>query len=232
VRIRGYIGPGQALLSRNLAVCDPGHRGSRIHPGSAGIRAALARKVRAGEIGTRSAAAALGESETDWDKIFVKLLLTAELAESAVRLLLEYPLKGADAVHLANAMASEAELFVASPDGRLPKASVKQEWVFTTHREDPSAGGHPEPRHQLSAPLWFWPNTPPFPLSSARTAQTYLTIALHPYMFLPSSGGCHGRTAASTTVFALESEREREEEKEKSGDSRRCENKSRRSFPD
>jgi predicted nucleic acid-binding protein len=99
--------------------------------------AALARKVRDREIGARSAASALSEFEKDWQGIFLKIPLTAAIAESAAKLVLEHPLRGSDAVHLATAMASKAELFVAS-DGQLLKAS-KKEGMQTYN---PSAGSY------------------------------------------------------------------------------------------
>jgi predicted nucleic acid-binding protein len=97
--------------------------------------AALARKVRNREIGAKSAASAMAEFEVDWQEIFVKIPLTEEIAESAAKLILAHPLRGADAVHLASAIAFEAELFVAS-DGQLLKASKKH--GIKTY--DPSAG--------------------------------------------------------------------------------------------
>jgi hypothetical protein len=87
--------------------------------------AALARKVRDREITKKSAGHALKEFERDWEDLFSKIPLTEALAKSAVSLAIRYPLKGADAVHLATAVAAGISLFVAS-DEKLLKASKEQ----------------------------------------------------------------------------------------------------------
>jgi predicted nucleic acid-binding protein len=86
--------------------------------------AALGRKLRDKEILKQPAAIAWKELEKDWQALFIKIPLTKEIAESAVALATQHPLKGADAAHLATAMAAGASLFVAS-DQELMRASNK-----------------------------------------------------------------------------------------------------------
>ena len=85
--------------------------------------AALGRRVRDGEISQESAAEALSELDKDWRHLFIKIPLTEDVALSASSLAIQYPLKGADAVHLASAIASDVTLFIAS-DKQLLKVSA------------------------------------------------------------------------------------------------------------
>jgi len=86
--------------------------------------AALSRKLRDKELAKKSAEHALSELEKDWDNVFTKVPLTDTVAKSAVSLAIQHPLKGADAVHLATAMAADAGLLVAS-DQQLIKTAKK-----------------------------------------------------------------------------------------------------------
>jgi predicted nucleic acid-binding protein len=97
--------------------------------------AALGRKVRDGEILREPAAIALRELEKDWQALFIRIPLTEEIAESAATLATQHPLKGADAAHLATAMATGVSVFVAS-DQELVRASKKA----GLEPYDPSAG--------------------------------------------------------------------------------------------
>jgi predicted nucleic acid-binding protein len=99
------------------------------------LAAALSRKVRDSEIGKESAADALKEFERDWRDLFVKIPLTDALAESAASLATHYALKGADAAHLAAALAAAPDLFVVS-DQQLFDAA--QQAGLTSY--DPMAG--------------------------------------------------------------------------------------------
>ena len=86
--------------------------------------AALNRKVRDTEILKEAAANALREFEKDWEDLFFKIPLTEQLASFAASLTTTYPLRGADAIHLATAMAADVALFVAS-DKELIRAAEK-----------------------------------------------------------------------------------------------------------
>lgn len=97
--------------------------------------AALARKVRAREIREESATGAFEEFERDWDGLFVKIALTESVAALAASLTIQHSLKGADAVHLASAIESNAALFVVS-DQQLIKASENE----GLEAYDPTAG--------------------------------------------------------------------------------------------
>lgn len=76
--------------------------------------AAIGRKLRNKEILEESAAKAMKELEKDWDGLFTKIPLTEDLAMSAASLAIRHPMRGADAVHLASAMAVGVDLFVSS----------------------------------------------------------------------------------------------------------------------
>lgn len=84
--------------------------------------AAVGRKVRNREIPHDSAAKIMEELEEDWQGAFIKIPLTDELANEAASLSLQYPLKGADAVHLISAAAAAVDLFVTSDDALLKVA--------------------------------------------------------------------------------------------------------------
>ena len=84
--------------------------------------AALGRKIRYQEIAAEAATNAMKEFEQDWYNLFIKIDLTDTIASSASSLALEYPLKGADAVHLAIAISAKTALFVVS-DNQLLKVS-------------------------------------------------------------------------------------------------------------
>lgn len=84
--------------------------------------AALGRKIRDQEIAVENASSAMKEFELDWDNLFIKISLTDTIALSASSLALKYPLKGADAVHLATAISAKASLFVVS-DQQIVKVS-------------------------------------------------------------------------------------------------------------
>jgi len=84
--------------------------------------AALGRKIRYQEIAAEVAANAMKEFEQDWYNLFIKIDLTDTIASSASSLALKYPLKGADAVHLATAISAKTALFVVS-DKQLLKVS-------------------------------------------------------------------------------------------------------------
>ena len=84
--------------------------------------AALGRKIRYQEIASEAAANAMEEFEQDWYNLFIKIDLTDTIASSASSLALKYPLKGADAVHLATAISANTQLFVVS-DKQLLKVS-------------------------------------------------------------------------------------------------------------
>ena len=87
--------------------------------------AALGRKVREKEIPKKEAANALEEFELDWNDLFIKIPVTEDIARSAVSLAVQYPLKGADAIHLATALSAGAEIMVTS-DQQLKKISEKE----------------------------------------------------------------------------------------------------------
>ncbi|MCK4495832.1 MAG: type II toxin-antitoxin system VapC family toxin [Candidatus Aminicenantes bacterium] len=76
--------------------------------------AAIGRKLRNKEMLEKSASKAMRELEKDWNGLFKKIPLTEDLAMSAASLAIQYPLKGADAIHLASAIAVGADLFVVS----------------------------------------------------------------------------------------------------------------------
>lgn len=86
--------------------------------------AAIGRKLRNKEILEESAANAMRELEKDWHGLYTKIPLTETLAASAASMAIQYPLKGADAVHLASAVAFGADLFVVS-DKQLITAAEK-----------------------------------------------------------------------------------------------------------
>ncbi len=86
--------------------------------------AAIGKKLRKKEIPEEHASKSMRELERDWEGLFLKIPLTDELAVSAASLAVKYPLTGADAVHLASALAVDAELFVAS-DSLLISAAEK-----------------------------------------------------------------------------------------------------------
>ena len=77
---------------------------------------ALGRKLRNREIKNKAAAKAISEFEIDWESLFETISVTKPLAESASSFAVQYGLKGADAIHLATAIASGADLFVVSDD--------------------------------------------------------------------------------------------------------------------
>ncbi|MEE8376916.1 MAG: type II toxin-antitoxin system VapC family toxin [Candidatus Aminicenantaceae bacterium] len=76
--------------------------------------AAISRKVRNKELSDGMAAEAINEIEMDWKGLFAKIPLFEDLAKQAASLTIRFPLKGADAVHLASAVGSGADLFIAS----------------------------------------------------------------------------------------------------------------------
>ncbi|MCK4432102.1 MAG: type II toxin-antitoxin system VapC family toxin [Candidatus Aminicenantes bacterium] len=76
--------------------------------------AAIGRKLRNKDMLEKSASKAMREFEKDWGGLFKKIPLTEDLAMSAASLAIQYPLKGADAIHLASAIAVGADLFVVS----------------------------------------------------------------------------------------------------------------------
>ena len=76
--------------------------------------AAIGRKLRNKDMLEKSASKAMREFEKDWGGLFKKIPLTEDLAMSAASLAIQYPLKGADAVHLASAIEVGADLFVVS----------------------------------------------------------------------------------------------------------------------
>jgi predicted nucleic acid-binding protein len=86
--------------------------------------AAMGRKLRNKEIMRINASKAIKELEEDWYNLFAKIPLDESLAETAAAIALEYSLKGADAVHLASAQTTSADLFVASDD-RLIRVAKK-----------------------------------------------------------------------------------------------------------
>jgi len=86
--------------------------------------AAISRKVRNKELSDGMAAEAMKEIEIDWNGLFTKIPLIEELAKQAASLTIRFPLKGADAVHLVSAVASDADLFIAS-DRQLLNAASK-----------------------------------------------------------------------------------------------------------
>jgi predicted nucleic acid-binding protein len=85
---------------------------------------ALGRKLLNEEIAKAKIMDAITELEKDWQEVFTKIPLEDTLAEAAAAIALEYSLKGADAVHLASAIAVDAELFVVS-DTKLIHAAKK-----------------------------------------------------------------------------------------------------------
>ncbi|MCJ7582142.1 MAG: type II toxin-antitoxin system VapC family toxin [Candidatus Aminicenantes bacterium] len=76
--------------------------------------AAISRKVRNKELSDEMATDAMKEIEIDWNGLFIKIPLFEDLAKQAASLTIQFPLKGADAVHLVSAVASGADLFIAS----------------------------------------------------------------------------------------------------------------------
>jgi predicted nucleic acid-binding protein len=85
---------------------------------------AMGRKMRNMEISKAKVSEAIKELEEDWHKVFGKIPLEDLLAETAAAIALEYSLKGADAVRLASAQVTGAELFVAS-DNKLIRVAKK-----------------------------------------------------------------------------------------------------------
>jgi predicted nucleic acid-binding protein len=85
---------------------------------------AMGRKMRNKEIAEAEVGEAIKELEKDWYEVFTKIPLEDMLAETAAAIALEHSLKGADAVHLASAQVTSAELFVAS-DNRLIRVAKK-----------------------------------------------------------------------------------------------------------
>ena len=76
--------------------------------------AAIGRKLRNSELNKDDATKAVSEFEMDWYGLFETISVTKQLAESAASLAIQYGLKGADAIHLATALVSGADLFVVS----------------------------------------------------------------------------------------------------------------------
>jgi len=105
--------------------------------------AALGRKMRDREIGKRAATKAMKELEQDWNNLFIRIPITDSVALAASSLAIKYPLKGADAVHLAAAIAAGVSLFVAS-DRQLIKICTK----LDIKSYDPSAGKWKEERKE------------------------------------------------------------------------------------
>jgi hypothetical protein len=85
---------------------------------------AMGRKLRNKEIAEAKVCEAIKELEKDWYEAFSKIPLEDMLAETAATIALEHSLKGADAVHLASAQVTGAELFVAS-DNKLIRVAKK-----------------------------------------------------------------------------------------------------------
>jgi predicted nucleic acid-binding protein len=85
---------------------------------------AMGRKLRNKDIAEAKVGEAIKELEEDWYEVFAKIPLEDMLAETAATIALDYSLKGADAVHLASAQATGAELFVAS-DNKLIRMAKK-----------------------------------------------------------------------------------------------------------
>lgn len=97
--------------------------------------AAVGRKIRDQEIAIEAAADAMKEFEQDWYNLFTKISLTDTIASSASSLALKYPIKGADAVHIATAVSVKTSLFVVS-DQQIVKVSGK----IGLKAYDPSTG--------------------------------------------------------------------------------------------
>jgi predicted nucleic acid-binding protein len=85
---------------------------------------AMGRKLQNREIAEADVSEAIRELEDDWYEVFVKIPLEDILAEKAAAIALEHSLTGADAVHLAAAKVTDAELFVAS-DNKLIAVAKK-----------------------------------------------------------------------------------------------------------
>ena len=96
---------------------------------------ALGRKVRDNEIPKKAATHAVEEFEKDWEGLYIKIPVSDNLAESAASLAIQYPLKGADAVHLASAVSTSPDLFVVA-DHQLIAAAEKLD--LTSY--DPTSG--------------------------------------------------------------------------------------------
>ncbi|UCE40892.1 MAG: type II toxin-antitoxin system VapC family toxin [Candidatus Aminicenantes bacterium] len=88
------------------------------------LASALSRKLQNKEIAAAEVGEAIKEFEEDWYEMFAKIPLEDMLAAEAAAIALEFSLKGADAVHLASAKVTDAELFVAS-DNRLIRVAKK-----------------------------------------------------------------------------------------------------------
>lgn len=85
---------------------------------------AMGRKLRNKEIAKAKVGETIKELEEDWYEVFTKIPLENILAEKAAAIALEHSLKGADAIHLASAQMTGAELFVAS-DHKLIRVAKK-----------------------------------------------------------------------------------------------------------
>lgn len=87
--------------------------------------AAIGRKLRERQLPGSAATHAMNEIQKDWVGLYVKVPLTEAVAEAAAALAIRYPLKGADAVHLATAIGEEVEVFITS-DAQLMGAAQKE----------------------------------------------------------------------------------------------------------
>jgi len=100
--------------------------------------AAVGRKLHQKELRKKQAEVVLFEFQKDWRDLFVKIPLDQTTSESAASFIVQFPLTGADAVHLASAEESDAELFIAS-DTRLLQ-SAENIGIMTY---DPTTGTYP-----------------------------------------------------------------------------------------
>jgi len=100
--------------------------------------AAVGRKLYQKELRKKQAEVVLFEFQKDWRDLFVRIPLDQTTSESAASLAVQFPLTGADAVHLASAEESDAELFIAS-DTRLLQSAEK----IGIMTYDPTAGTYP-----------------------------------------------------------------------------------------
>jgi hypothetical protein len=87
--------------------------------------AAIGRKLRERQLPRSAATHAMKEFEKDWIGLYVKVPLTEAVAEAAAALAIRYPLKGADAVHLATAIGEDVEIFITS-DAQLMGVAQKE----------------------------------------------------------------------------------------------------------
>lgn len=76
--------------------------------------AAIGRKLRERQLAKKAASHVMNEFQKDWVGLFVKIPVAEAVAEAAAALAIRYPLKGADAVHLATAVGEEVEVFITS----------------------------------------------------------------------------------------------------------------------